>query len=163
VTTTRTSKVQIVRQRRALRGVTKRHTLTDGTEVEGGLELKVGNELLAQGVPFSYGSYRFEYSKPSIYKPDWVLLDNGIIVETKGWFPSEDRTKHKLVKASHPDLDIRFVFSRSASKIGKKSSTTYAMWCDRYGFIYADGSVPQAWIDEPPEPKRIQALSAAIH
>jgi hypothetical protein len=152
-----------VRSRRALRGVTKRNVLTNGVEVEGGLELKVGNSLLARGVNFAYEAYTFPYTKPSKYEADWVLLDNGIIVETKGWFPSEDRTKHKLVKQAHPDLDVRFVFSRSATKIGKKSSTTYAMWCNRYGFLYADGDVPQAWIDEPPCPKRIAALTHAIH
>ncbi len=32
-----------------------------------------------------------------------------------------DRQKHLLVRDQHPELDIRFVFSRSAAKINKAS------------------------------------------
>ena len=64
------------------------------------------------------------------------ILPNGIIIEAKGQFVSSDRSKHKLIKEQHPDLDIRFVFSNSRTRIGKKSKTTYAMWCDRFGFNF---------------------------
>ena len=36
------------------------------------------------------------------YTPDFVL-DNGIIVETKGIFDSEDRRKHIAVREQHPE------------------------------------------------------------
>ena len=58
------------------------------------------------------------------------------------------RKKHKLVKEQHPDLDIRFVFSNPKSRIGKKSQTTYGMWCERFGFKYATGEVPLEWTKE---------------
>ena len=45
-----------------------------------------------------------------LYIPDFVL-DNGIIIETKGLFTSEDRRKHIEVQKQHPELDIRFVFT----------------------------------------------------
>jgi hypothetical protein len=82
------------------------------------------------------------------YHPDFEL-PNGIIIEAKGWFKTQDRTKHLCIKAQHPELDIRFVFSNPNAKLNSKSKTTYAMWCEKYGFLYAKGFVPQAWIDEP--------------
>jgi hypothetical protein len=72
-----------------------------------------------------------------------VLLDNGIIVESKGRFVTQDRQKHLLVKQQYPDLDIRFVFSRSATRISKQSQTTYAAWCQHKGFLFADKAIPQ--------------------
>jgi len=114
-----------------------------------GLEVKVADELKQLGVPFHYEPPGWViYQKPhSRYKPDFVL-PNGIIVETKGQFLSSDRSKHKLIKAQNPDLDIRFVFSNSRTRIGSKSKTTYAMWCERLEFQYADKSIPLEWLDE---------------
>jgi hypothetical protein len=79
------------------------------------------------------------------YTPDFVL-PNGIIVETKGRFVVADRQKHLFVKAQHPELDIRFVFSNSKAKISKTSKTTYADWCTQHGFKYADKEIPNEWL-----------------
>lgn len=81
------------------------------------------------------------------YTPDF-LLPNGIIVETKGRFTTEDRMKHLSIKKQHPNLDIRFVFTNSNAKLRKGSKTSYADWCEKNGFLYADKDVPQEWIDE---------------
>ena len=67
---------------------------------------------------------------------------------TKGRFVLEDRKKHLLVKQQHPELDIRFVFSNSKNKINKKSKTTYADWCEKNGFKYADKVIPDEWFEE---------------
>ena len=82
------------------------------------------------------------------YHPDYQLT-NGIIIECKGWFKVSDRTKHLCIKAQHPNLDIRFVFSNPQAKITKGSKTTYAMWCDKQGFKWAAKDVPLAWAKEP--------------
>ena len=66
-------------------------------------------------------------------------------------FRSEDRRKMRLVKEQNPELDIRFVFTRSSSKINKGSKTTYADWCSRYGFKYADKLIPEEWLNEENE------------
>jgi hypothetical protein len=71
-------------------------------------------------------------------------------VESKGRFLTADRQKHLLVKEQHPHLDIRFVFQRSANPIRKSSATTYAAWCQKHGFVFADKSVPPAWLREKP-------------
>lgn len=128
-----------------------------------GLEEKVADELKQLGVPFHYEPPGWViYQKPhSKYKPDFVL-PNGIIVETKGQFLSSDRSKHKLIKAQNPELDIRFVFSNSRTRIGKKSKTTYGMWCERLGFEYADKSIPQSWLKETLPTKTKETTKALL-
>ena len=86
--------------------------------------------------------------KTKTYTPDFVL-DNGIIIETKGRFISPDRAKHLAVRDQYPELDIRFVFTNSKSKLYKGSKTTYGMWCNKYDFKYADRYIPEAWLKEP--------------
>lgn len=115
-----------------------------------GLEEKIADELAAQKVAFSFESLIIEYLQPAKkrkYTPDFIL-PNGIIVETKGRFVTADRQKHLLIKEQHPELDIRFVFNNSKARISKTSKTTYAMWCEKHGFQYADKSIPQAWLQE---------------
>lgn len=128
-----------------------------------GLEQRNQEDLTKRGVPFRYEEVKLRYTRPASahkYTPDFIL-PNGIIVETKGLFDTEDRQKHLLVKAEHPDLDIRFVFTRSASPLRKGAKTTYGEWCQKHGFPFADKLIPQAWIDEPAEPSRLAAIDAA--
>lgn len=81
------------------------------------------------------------------YTPDFVL-DNGIIIETKGRFTVHDRMKHLYIKASRPDLDIRFVFSNPNVKLYKGAKSTYADWCEKNGFLYAKQLIPEDWLNE---------------
>lgn len=115
-----------------------------------GLEDTIAAKLKADGVPYKYEELVINYIKPARkakYTPDFVL-DNGIIVESKGRFVVADRQKHLFVKEQHPELDIRFVFSNSKQRISKASTTTYADWCVRYGFKFSDKSIPDEWIRE---------------
>lgn len=115
-----------------------------------GLEEKIAAQLGALGVPVRYEEETIEYLKPakrSKYTPDFVL-PNGIIVETKGRFVTADRQKHVLIKEQHPEIDIRFVFSNSRNRISKTSKTTYAMWCEKNGFLFADKEIPKEWLNE---------------
>lgn len=125
-----------------------------------GLEEKIAAEIEARGIPVSFETFSIPYTPPlktRTYTPDFPL-PNGIIIESKGRFLTEDRQKHKFIKAEHPDLDIRFVFSNARAKLSKASKTTYAMWCEQYGFLYADKSIPDEWFDEAPSETRIAAL-----
>jgi len=81
------------------------------------------------------------------YTPDFQL-DNGILIETKGQFDSEDRHKHIEVRRQHPELDIRFVFSNARSKLYKGSKTTYAQWCEKKEFLWANRVIPEEWLKE---------------
>lgn len=116
-----------------------------------GLEVQVANQLKDAGVDAKYedpdSKIEYEVNETRRYTPDFKL-PNGIIIETKGRFVTADRKKHKLIREQHPEYDIRFVFSNSKAKISKLSSTTYAMWCEKHGFKYADKLVPLAWLRE---------------
>jgi len=114
-----------------------------------GLEEDVSNELKSKGVSFGYESIKIEWVDHKVrkYTPDFIL-PNGIIVETKGRFVAADRRKHLEIKKQHPEMDIRFVFSNANNKLNKGSKTTYAKWCEQKGFLWAEKSIPQFWLDE---------------
>ena len=112
-----------------------------------GLEENVSKQIESKGIAVEYESEKVAYIIPAsehTYNPDFKL-PNGIIIETKGRFVIADRKKHLLVKQQHPELDIRFVFTNSKNKINKKSKTTYADWCEKNGFKYADKEIPEEW------------------
>ena len=119
-----------------------------------GLEHKLSIYLKENKFKFSYESIKIEWEDLAYrtYTPDFVL-DNGLIIETKGRFLASDRRKHLAIQKQHPKLDIRFVFSNSKTKIGKKSKTTYAKWCELKGFkyhcVYSTGKLlPDDWVKE---------------
>lgn len=115
-----------------------------------GLEQDTAKFLKKRGIGFTYEEMKIKWVDPKTktYTPDFVL-DNGIIIETKGRFISPDRAKHLAVRDQYPELDIRFVFTNSKSKLYKGSKTTYGMWCNKYDFKYADRYIPEAWLKEP--------------
>ena len=117
-----------------------------------GLESKVSAQLSEAGVDFEYETFKIEYqvNETRKYTPDF-RLPNGIIVETKGRFVAADRKKHLLVQQQHPDLDIRFVFSNSKAKLNKGAKSTYADWCQKHGFLFADKTIPEEWLNETVE------------
>lgn len=114
-----------------------------------GLEGKISEQLTLSGVCFTYESMKIPYRVDEIrkYTPDFIL-SNGIIVETKGRFVAADRKKHLLIKQQRPDLDIRFVFSNSRTKLNKGAKSTYGDWCEKHGFLYADKQIPEEWLHE---------------
>ena len=115
-----------------------------------GLEEKTAEYLKNLGVSFTYEEEKIKWldSKIRTYTPDFVL-SNGIIIETKGRFVSTDRRKHKEIKSQYPSKDIRFVFNNSRAKLYKGATSSYADWCTKNGFLYADKVVPEDWIKEP--------------
>jgi len=114
-----------------------------------GLEMNIAEQLTKANVDYTYERTKVKWTltEHKVYTPDFVL-PNGIIIEGKGRFKASDRKKHLAIKDQHPDLDIRFVFSNSSNKILKGSTTTYAMWCKKNGFLYADRLVPKEWLNE---------------
>jgi hypothetical protein len=116
-----------------------------------GFEGEIAKQIeAATGEPAAYEEDVVEYTTPPKahkYHPDF-RLPNGIYIESKGRFVTADRQKHLLVKAQHPELDIRFVFQSPNSRISKTSKTTYAAWCEKHGFQYAKKHVPKEWFHE---------------
>jgi hypothetical protein len=125
-----------------------------------GLEEALGAQLRALGVSFGFEAFSVPFTqpqKPRKYTPDFSL-PNGIVIESKGRFLTADRAKHLMVQAEHPDIDIRFVFSNPNTRISKQSKTTYAMWCQSKGFLYAKGLIPEAWLKEPANARSLAAI-----
>ena len=114
-----------------------------------GLEKRTAAWLKLRKVKFKYEETRIPYavSETRHYTPDFQLT-NGIYIETKGRFLPSDRKKHLLVQKQYPELDIRFVFSNPKAKIRKGSKTSYADWCDKHGFLYAQEYIPVEWVKE---------------
>ena len=132
---------KIVSKRRA-------HAIKNG--YRSGLEEDLAESLRARGVKYTYEETKIKYIQPASehqYTADFEL-ENGIIIESKGRFLVADRKKHLLIKRQQPHLDIRFVFSNSKQKLNKGSRTTYAAWCEKNGFLFADKEIPQNWILE---------------
>ena len=114
-----------------------------------GLEKKLSDELKALKVKFSYESLKIEWEDLAYrtYTPDFVL-NNGIIIESKGMFTAADRRKHLAIKRQHPKLDIRFVFENSRRKLRKGAKSTYGEWCYKYGLLYSNRVIPEDWVKE---------------
>lgn len=124
-----------------------------------GLEEKIVAQLTAAAVVFYYEPLAIPYvpSKPRKYTPD-LVLQNGVVVEAKGHFLSEDRSKHKAIKAQYPDLDLRFVFARPLNRLGTTSRTTYAQWAETHGYLWAEKFIPTAWLRELPNEQSLAVL-----
>jgi hypothetical protein len=129
-----------------------------------GLERTNGKWLEEIGATFFYEPKEGEIqwlnptSKHS-YTPDfWVQTKSGnwIIVETKGIWDYADRYKHAIIKKLYPELDIRFVFTRSSTPTSKGAKQTYRDVCEGRGrgpfkgltWQYADKKIPMEWIYE---------------
>jgi hypothetical protein len=135
-----------------------RHGIVNG--YRSGLEDAVAAQLEAAGQPVEYEGYTIIYTKParsSRYTVDFVL-NNGIVIETKGRFLAEDRQKHLLIKQQYPDLDVRFIFQNPHARLTKGSKTTYAMWAEKHGFKWAKQRIPDEWLIELPEERRLTAI-----
>lgn len=115
-------------------------------KVRSKFEKEIVEHLISNKVKFKYEELAIEYiKKPSIYTPD-IVLENGIIIELKGYFTSDDRVKHLLVREQNPKLDIRFVFQNAFNRIHKTSRTTYSDWCKKYGFKWSHKEIPSSWL-----------------
>lgn len=116
-------------------------------------EVKIFKELRALeeagGYKTHYEPVKFPYVLEKTYKPDFrITRQNGeLFIEAKGYFRAEDREKLAAVRRSHPDLDLRIVFTRD-NKIHPQSNMRYSDWCKKYDFEYAIGSVPKEWLLE---------------
>lgn len=114
-------------------------------------EREIGRSLRIAGVLYEYEPFKIPYKRPlSFYTPDFLVLPQGsearILLETKGWFKGSDRAKHLLLKAQHPELDLRFIFQNAHLTLSKTSKTTYADWCNRHGFLWAEKTIPKDWL-----------------
>lgn len=115
------------------------------------LEADFAAFLEEAGSEFHYEEDTLPYVVPAqihTYTPDFKL-PNGIIVETKGRWTSDDRKKMGLVIEQHPNKDIRMLFAID-NKLSPRSRTRYSDWCAKRSIKYAVGTtVPLEWLEEP--------------
>ena len=114
-----------------------------------GLEEKIAAQLRLAGINPCYESRKLPYRVEETHNdtPDSPVTKS-LIIETKGRFQTADRMKMLKIKAQYPDIEFRFVFTNSKARISKASQTTYARWCEKNGFKYADKLIPTEWIEE---------------
>jgi hypothetical protein len=96
-----------------------------------GLEQTIQDQLKKAGCNAEYEPFKIPYTVPETkhnYTPDFVL-ENGIVIESKGRWDLDSRKKHKLLKQQYPDLDLRFVFSNSNARIRKGAKSRYRDEC----------------------------------
>ena len=113
-------------------------------------EEMVYEDMSHREIKAEYEPFKIDYTIPESYKrytPDFVL-ENGICIECKGWFPLKDRKKMIFVRSSHPTLDIRFIFMDADVKIRKGSKKTIGMWATDNEFMWARETIPQSWVNE---------------
>jgi len=114
-----------------------------------GLEASIAKQIKSREGKAAYEVEKIRFVQPAknrTYTPDFKLK-NGLYVETKGRFTVSDRMKHLYIKDSNPNIEIRFVFTNPQAKLYKGAKSTYADWCDKYGFKYAKGEIPEEWFE----------------
>ncbi len=114
-----------------------------------GFEEKIYEQAVRRGHKLVYEptSPVIRYVVPARYLPDFQL-ENGIFVEAKGWLRPRDRAKMLRVKKENPGIDIRMLFQRANSRIGKSpNSLTYGEWATKHGFPWGEGNIPEEWFN----------------
>ena len=119
------------------------------TGFRSGLEQLVATQIKKSNHILRYETIKIKWVDFSIrsYTPDFIL-DNGVILEVKGFWSTADRRKHVEIKKQHDTLDIRMVFENSKRKIRKGSNTTYGDWCNKKNIRYCDRVIPRNWLRE---------------
>jgi len=105
-------------------------------------------------LPYEYETEKLKYIVPEsshVYTPDLLLKKKAggtMYVEIKGKLDPETRKKMQCVKASNPDLDIRFCFQNPRARIAKHSNTSYSDWAEKNGFPWCGPVFPKEWAAE---------------
>ena len=143
--------------KRGLRSPKKRRS--SSRRYRSGLESDIADYLKDKQNQVRYERLKIEWEdlRYRTYTPDFIL-DNGIIIETKGIFDTEDRRKHLAIREQYPELDIRFVFSNSKAKLYKGAKSRYCEWCDKHEFKWEHRIIPEAWLKEKGKPIKVKLI-----
>jgi hypothetical protein len=122
-------------------------TVYDGIRYKSAFEASIARDLTERGVAFEYEDpdSKLFYTTSHVYTPDFSFGD-GLVVEAKGYFPPQDRTKMLNAKEANGEFDIRLLFQNPKTRLSSASKTTYAQWAERHGFVWASSKVPDEWI-----------------
>ena len=110
-----------------------------------GFEGRVAAWLEKADIPFNYEARKVNYTLVSSYTPD-LFLNNGVVLELKGFWKPSDRRKIKAVCEQHPEMDLRMVFMRN-NTLTSKSKTTYLDWCEKHNIpACVFPHIPDDWL-----------------
>ena len=115
------------------------------------LETQVEEALKSQGLSPQYETDKFGYVLHRKYTPDFSLVDrNGqkFYIEVKGWWEPSSRSKFLAVILNNPTLPIFVALQRPLQTLSKKSKTTYAAWCNRYGIAWCPTPIPEEFMNQ---------------
>ena len=111
-----------------------------------GLERQIADLLNKYNVVFEYETLKVPYTIEHEYNPDFIL-ENGNVLEAKGYFDPADRRKILAVVKQNPELNLKMIFQDPNKKISKRSKTSYAAWCDKHGIQWCSyAKLPIDWI-----------------
>ena len=151
-----------MRKRRAQRPL----LVYQGQKMKSKEEVAFATQCDRQGIPWKYESEKLMWSPPlRPYTPDFILPKKSggkMHIEKKSYLRPQDITKMRYVRKQHPEVDIRFVFSRASKPLGRVRADgtrgTHGDWATKNGYQWCDGFLPQAWINEvelKPKPRRV--------
>lgn len=126
--------------------------MIDGIRYRSRFEAGFAGLLKHRRISFTYERETILYEVPRVYLPDFKIRTASgkeFFVELKGYFPSEDRSKLAEVKRAHPTLDLRLIFQRADTRLSKAARAwSYGQWATNHNFLWADGTLPDAWMEE---------------
>jgi hypothetical protein len=120
------------------------------------LEVSVVKQLLKKRKELSTFDFKYEcetipYVQPEkqrTYLPDFKIVrkDGSVLyIEVKGVLDLDTQMKMRLVKLCNPTINIAFLFQKD-NLIRKGGKMRYSDWCEKYGFGWAIGDVPERWL-----------------
>jgi hypothetical protein len=124
------------------------------SKLKSGFEVTLVQQLDDSGVDYTYEAQALKFTPPSKARRKtfdwWITTRSGklIVVESKGWWAPKARLAEIECIKQNPEYDVRYVFMRSSTKINKTSKTSYADVCIKNNILFADGRIPDDWLDE---------------
>lgn len=101
-----------------------------------GFEKQVADKLKVLKIKYEYEKIKLPYILESKYVSDYSLED-GTLIEVKGYLRRTDITKMKAIRAQYPDQRIVFLFQAPHKKISGQKQT-HAEWAERNGYEWTD-------------------------
>ncbi len=118
-------------------------------EVEVAKLLHTARNKIKPKFKFSYEPQSFEYVlEPRQYWPDFCIQRSDgslLFIEVKGYLDRDAQRKMLAVKECHPHSTFVFLFSKN-NPIRKGAKMRYSDWCEKHGFEYAIGEIPEKWL-----------------
>lgn len=126
------------------------YTVKSNLELDAMKALYRDRRQLKKCFDWDYETETLDYTIHSTYTPDFVITQpNGhkVYVEAKGRLDPDSKRKMVAVRKNHPDIDIRFLFSRN-QKLYRGAKMTYTEWVERNNFNgwHVGREIPLEWL-----------------